>query len=74
MTHHRIMAGLDWLRKPKWLGRPPMSIEKVEAIRTMLTQGLGVRKTAGRTGAGTATVQRLKRAKTVEDGQETVAA
>lgn len=68
----RVKAGLQ--RTSKRLGRPPMSNEKTEAIRTMLAQGLGVRETARRTGAGTATVQRLKRAMTVEDGQATVAA
>jgi len=61
-------------RTTKRLGRPPMPEEKVEAIRTMLAQGLGVRETARRTGAGTATVQRLKRAMTVGDGGGTVAA
>lgn len=68
----RVKAGLQ--RTTKRLGRPPMSNEKTEAIRTMLAQGLGVRETARRTGAGTATVQRLKRAMTVEDSQATVAA
>ena len=68
----RVRAGLQ--RTTKRLGRPPMPEEKVEAIRTMLAQGLGVRETARRTGAGTATVQRLKRAMTVGDGGGTVAA
>lgn len=68
----RVKAGLQ--RTTKRLGRPPMSEEKVEGIKAMLAQGLGVRETARRTGAGTATVQRLKRAMTVEDGEETVAA
>lgn len=68
----RVRAGLQ--RTTKRLGRPPMGSEKVEAIKAMLMQGLGVRETARRTGAGTATVQRLKRAMTGEDGAETVAA
>ena len=68
----RVRAGLQ--RTTKRLGRPPMAIEKTDAIRAMLAQGLGVRETARRTGAGTATVQRLKRAMTVRDGEETVAA
>lgn len=68
----RVKAGLQ--RTTKRLGRPPMVKEKVEAIRTMLAQGIGVRETARRTGAGTATVQRLKRSMTAQDGQETVAA
>ena len=74
MIRDRILAGLDRVRKTKRLGRPPMSSEKVEGIKAMLAQGLGVRETARRSGAGTATVQRLKRAMTVEDGEETVAA
>ncbi len=74
MIRDRILAGLNRVRETKRLGRPPMSSEKTEAIRTMLMDGVGVRETARRTGAGTATVQRLKRAMTVEDGQETVAA
>lgn len=74
MIRDRILAGLDRVRETKRLGRPPMSNEKTEAIRAMLAQGLGVRETARRTGAGTATVQRLKRAMTVLDGEETVAA
>lgn len=68
----RVRAGLQ--RTTKRLGRPPMPEDKVEGIKAMLAQGLGVRETARRTGAGTATVQRLKRAMTVEGGEETVAA
>ena len=74
MIRDRILAGLDRVRETKRLGRPPMASEKVEGIKAMLAQGLGVRETARRTGAGTATVQRLKRTMTVEDGEETVAA
>lgn len=74
MIRSRVLAGLDRVRGTKRLGRPPMPEEKAEAIRTMLMQGHGVRETARRTGAGTATVQRLKRAMTVEGGAETVAA
>lgn len=65
MIRSRVLAGLDRVRGTKRLGRPPMPEEKVAAIRSMLAQGLGVRETARRTGAGTATVQRLKRAMTV---------
>lgn len=68
----RVKAGLQ--RTTKRLGRPPMSSEKTEAIRALLMDGVGVRETARRTGAGTASVQRLKRAMTVLDGEETVAA
>lgn len=74
MIRDRILAGLDRVRETKRLGRPPMSSEKTEMIRTMLMQGLGVRETARKSGAGTATVQRLKRAITVEGGEATVAA
>jgi DNA invertase Pin-like site-specific DNA recombinase len=68
----RVKAGLS--RTTKRLGRPPMAEEKVQAIRALLADGIGVRETARRTGAGTATVQRLKRAMTVEDGEEPMAA
>ena len=68
----RVKAGLQ--RTTKRLGRPPMAIEKVETIRSMLMAGMGVRETARKTGAGTATVQRIKRSITVGDGEATVAA
>src|SRR5918993_1497619 len=55
----RVKAGLQ--RTTKGLGRQLMPAERVAAIRSMLTSGKGVRETARKTGAGTATVQRIKR-------------
>lgn len=54
----RVRAGLQ--RTTKRLGRPPMEIAKVEAIRALLLAGTGIRETARRTGAGNATVQRIR--------------
>lgn len=59
MTVARVRAGLQ--RTTKRLGRPPMPVEKTQAIRDLLAQGIGIRETARETGAGTATVQRIKR-------------
>jgi uncharacterized protein YerC len=50
-----------------------MPTERVEQIKEMLLAGCGVRATARETGAGTATVQRIKQS-LAEDGPETVAA
>lgn len=59
----RVMAGLERTRaRGTRLGRPPTPPEKVEVIRGLLAEGTGIREVARRTGAGTATVQRLKRA------------
>ncbi|WP_407531146.1 recombinase family protein [Methylobacterium oryzisoli] len=55
----RVKAGLQ--RTTKRLGRPPLADEKAEAIRRLLRDGAGVRETARKVGAGTATVARLKR-------------
>ena len=75
MIRDRVMAGLNRVRGTKRLGRPPMPSDRVETIRTMLAQGKGVRETARETGAGTATVQRLKKAMTDEmNAQDNVAA
>ncbi len=69
------MAGLNRVRGKKRLGRPPMPSERVEQIKAMLMSGKGVRETARETGAGTASVQRIKRSMTVEaDRPETEAA
>lgn len=58
----RVMAGLERTRaKGTRLGRPPMPPEKVEVIRGLLAGGSGIREVARQTGAGIATVQRLKR-------------
>jgi DNA invertase Pin-like site-specific DNA recombinase len=75
MIRSRVMAGLNRVRGHKRLGRPPMPAERIEQIKAMLLAGHGVRETARRTGAGTASVQRIKRSMTVEmDRTETVAA
>lgn len=75
MIRSRVMAGLDRVRGHKRLGRPPMPAERVEQIKAMLISGKGVRETARQTGAGTASVQRIKRSLTVEGSRpETVAA
>jgi len=50
----------------KRLGRPPMPRERVEQIRAMLTCGKGIREIARETGAGTASVQRIKRTMAIE--------
>jgi DNA invertase Pin-like site-specific DNA recombinase len=60
MIRSRVVAGLDRVRGKKRLGRPPMPTERIEQIKTMLLAGRGVRETARETGAGTATVQRIK--------------
>lgn len=61
MIRDRVLAGLNRVRGTKRLGRPPMPTERVEQIKAMLLAGRGVRETARETGAGTATVQRIKR-------------
>jgi hypothetical protein len=43
-----------------------METAKVEAIRALLIAGIGIRETARRTGAGTATVQRIRAAMQAE--------
>jgi DNA invertase Pin-like site-specific DNA recombinase len=67
----RVRAGLQ--RTTKRLGRPPMETAKVEAIRALLIAGTGIRETARRTGAGTATVQRIRAAMQAEVGQAAAA-
>ena len=70
MIRDRVLAGLNRTRaKGTRLGRPPMEAAKVEAIRAMLIAGTGIRETARRTGAGTATVQRIKQAMQAEVDQ-----
>ena len=67
MIRDRVLAGLNRTRaKGTRLGRPPMEAERVEAIRTLLSAGTGIRETARRTGAGTATVQRIRAAMQAE--------
>lgn len=55
----RVKAGLQ--RTTKRLGRPPLPEARTDQIRALLKSGAGVRETARQTGAGTATVQRIKR-------------
>ena len=43
-----------------------MPTERVEQIKAMLMSGKGVRETARQTGAGTASVQRIKRSLAIE--------
>lgn len=75
MIRSRVVAGLDRVRGKKRLGRPPMTSDRVDQIKRLLMTGTGVRETARQTGAGNATVQRIKRSMTVEENRlETVAA
>lgn len=60
----RVKAGLQ--RTKKRLGRPPMPKERVERIKGLLASGRGIRETARITGAGTASVQRIKKTMPVE--------
>jgi DNA invertase Pin-like site-specific DNA recombinase len=60
MIRSRVVAGLDRVRGQKRLGRPPMPTDRVETIKAMLLAGRGIRETARETGAGTASVQRIK--------------
>ncbi|SFH01867.1 recombinase family protein [Methylobacterium gossipiicola] len=70
MIRDRVLAGLERTKaKGTRLGRPPMDAAKVEAIRALLIAGTGVRETARRTGAGTATVQRIRTAMLAAQGQ-----
>ena len=70
MIRDRVLAGLARTRaKGTRLGRPPMDPARVEAIRTMLVAGTGIRETARRTGAGTASVMRIKQTLAVDPAQ-----
>jgi DNA invertase Pin-like site-specific DNA recombinase len=61
MIRDRVVAGLNRTRaKGTRLGRPPMPAERVEAIRAMLESGRSIREVARATGAGTASVQRVR--------------
>lgn len=74
MIRSRVIAGLDRVRGTKRLGRPPMPPDRVETIKAMLLSGRGVRETARATGAGTATVQRIKQSLSVEVHDQPAAA
>ncbi|MGH1587312.1 recombinase family protein [Methylobacterium phyllosphaerae] len=74
MIRDRVVAGLNRTRaKGTRLGRPPMSAERTEVIRIMLISGRSIREVARATGAGTATVQRLRAAMQAEAGQAAAA-
>jgi DNA invertase Pin-like site-specific DNA recombinase len=61
MIRDRVVAGLNRTRaKGTRLGRPPMPAERVEAVRAMLESGRSIREVARATGAGTASVQRVR--------------
>ena len=75
MIRDRVVAGLNRTRaKGTRLGRPPMPAERVEAIRAMLGSGKSIREVARATGAGTASVQRVKAAMQAEAEQIAAAA
>lgn len=63
----RVKAGLQ--RTKKRLGRPPMPSDRVERIKSLLAIGKGIRETARITGAGTASVQRIKRSMIVVENE-----
>ena len=57
----RVKSGLDRVRaNGTRLGRPPLPKDRVEKIKACLAAGKGVRETARVTGAGTASVHRIK--------------
>lgn len=61
MIRERVKSGMARAKaKGQRFGRPPVSLEKQEAIRVMLRGGTGVLKTARLNGVGTFTVQRIK--------------
>ena len=75
MIRDRVLAGLARTRaKGTRLGRPPMSDQKVELIRAMLAAGTGIRETARRSKAGTASVLRVKHALQAEMIEQPVSA
>ena len=63
MLRARVLSGLDRVRQQgQRLGRPKKVAPKVEnAIRTHLSAGMGILKVAALVGAGSGTVQRVKR-------------
>jgi DNA invertase Pin-like site-specific DNA recombinase len=75
MIRDRVVAGLNRTRaRGTRLGRPPIPAERVEAIRAMLTSGRSIREVARATGAGTASVQRVKATMQAEAEQAATAA
>ena len=66
---------MDRIRGTKLLGRPPTPATRIGSIKAMLLAGRGIRAMARETGAGTATVQRIKQSLAeIENGPETVMA
>lgn len=62
MIRDRVLAGLNRTRaKGTRLGRPPIPAERIETIRNMLISGMSIRAVARATGAGSATVQRIRK-------------
>jgi hypothetical protein len=62
MLRARVLVGLDRMRQQgKKLGRPKVSPEVENAIRTHLWAGNGILKVAALVGVGCGTVQRVKR-------------
>jgi DNA invertase Pin-like site-specific DNA recombinase len=63
MIRSRVMAGLDRVRaEGKALGRPQVGRKVEDAIRQQLAAGHGILKVAKIVGAGSGTVQRVKKA------------
>lgn len=68
MIVSRVRAGLERTKaKGTRLGRPPMDEVKAEAIRALLSAGIGIRETARQTGTGASTVQRIRASMTAEE-------
>ena len=67
----RVIAGLNRVRQQgKRLGRPKVAPKVENAIRTHLSAGNGILKTAALIGVGSGTVQRVKREMAGELAQE----
>lgn len=63
MITERVKAGLARARKSgKRIGRPPVSREREKAVRHLLSNKVGIIKTAKSAGVGVSTVQRIKSA------------
>lgn len=67
MIRSRIMAGLA--RSPKKAGRPALPVMRLEKVEKALSQGLSIRKAAAEASVSTATVQRVKRAMSVDENR-----
>lgn len=75
MIRDRVIAGFERTKaKGTRLVRPPLEVEKAQAIRALLTPGEGIRETARRTGAAPSTVQRVRAAMITPQDQETIIA